>query len=52
VLVLRAGPRTSTAIVVRDIDEHGAEFFYDEESRELRRSKVARGWRLTTSLYY
>jgi hypothetical protein len=50
VFILRAGPRTSTAIVVRDVDERGAETFYDSEI-EKRHSKVARGWRLTTSLY-
>lgn len=52
VIVLRAGRRTSTAAVVRDAGERGAETFYDnEQSRERRHSRVARGWRLTTSLY-
>lgn len=51
VIVLRAGPRTSEAVVIRYVDEHGAPLFYDDESREKRPSKVARGWRLTTSLY-
>lgn len=49
VLVLRAGRRTSTAAVVRDVDEGGAETFYDERSKLRRHPKVARGWRLTTA---
>ena len=51
VFVVRAGRRTSTAVVVRHPDEHGAETFYDSESREKRHSKVSVGWRLTTSLF-
>jgi hypothetical protein len=51
VFILRAGPRTSEAVVVRGVDERDAETFYDSESEpEKRHSKVARGWRLTTSL--
>lgn len=51
-LVVRAGRRASTAVVVRDLDERGAETYYShEESREKRRSKVTAGWRLTTSLH-
>lgn len=49
VVVLRASRRTSTAAVVRDINEHGREQFYDAEFRERRHSRVTRGWRLTTS---
>jgi hypothetical protein len=49
VVVLRAGRRTSEAVVVRDVDERGAETFHDEGPREGRRAKVARGWSLTTS---
>jgi hypothetical protein len=52
VFVLRAGRRTSTAIVVRDVDERGAETFYDNgEAGERPHSKASRGWRLTTSPY-
>ena len=52
VVVLRAGRRASEAVVVRDVDERGTETFYDDaESREKRHTRVARGWRLTTSLY-
>jgi hypothetical protein len=48
--VLRAGRRASTGVVVRDVDGRGAETFYDHaESRERPHSRVARGWRLTTS---
>lgn len=51
-VVLRAGPRSSTAAVVRELDERGAETFYDNDAaREKRHSKVAAGWRLTTSLF-
>jgi hypothetical protein len=51
-LVLRAGRRASTAAVVREVDERGAETYYSNaESRERRRSKVSAGWRLTTSLH-
>lgn len=51
-LVMRAGRRASTAAVVREVDERGAETFYShEESREKRRSKVSAGWRLTTSIH-
>lgn len=51
-LVLRAGRRASTAAVIREVDERGAETFYSNaEAREKRRSKVAAGWRLTTSLF-
>ena len=51
VVVVRAGRRTSTAAVVRDADERGAENYFDHESREKQHSKVAAGWRLTTSLF-
>ena len=51
VFVLRAGPRTSTAVVVRMVDESGAETYFDSETREKHRPKVTRGWRLTTSLF-
>lgn len=51
-LVLRAGQRASTAAVIREVNERGAETYYShEESREKRRSKVAAGWRLTTSIH-
>src|SRR5687767_6446176 len=45
--VVRAGRRSSTAVVVREVDERGRETYDDGESRG--RAKVARGWRLTTS---
>jgi hypothetical protein len=49
-LVVRAGRRASTAVVVREVDERGAETYYSHaESREKRRSKVAAGWKVTTS---
>jgi hypothetical protein len=49
-IVTRAGRHASTAAVVREVDGRGAETFYSHaESREKRRSKVAAGWRLTTS---
>lgn len=51
VFITRAGRRTSEAVVVREIDQRGVENFYDSEYRERRHSKVARGWRLTTSLF-
>lgn len=52
VVVLRAGRRASTAAVIRDVGDGGAETFYDNsESRERQHSTVARGWRLTTSLF-
>lgn len=51
-LVVRAGRRASTAALVREVDERGAETFYSHaESREKRRSKVTAGWRLTTSIH-
>lgn len=51
-LVVRAGRRASTAAVVREVDERGAETYYsNSESREKRRSKVTAGWRLTTSIH-
>ena len=50
VFVVRARRRSSTAIVVRDLDERGREIYYDS-SRERRHAKVAAGWRLTTSLF-
>lgn len=50
-VVMRAGRRASTAAVVREVNERGAETYYSHaESRQKRRSKVAAGWRLTTSL--
>jgi hypothetical protein len=49
--VVRAGRRSSTAVIVRDVDERGRETYYDRELRERRRAKVAPGWRLTTSLF-
>jgi len=48
-VVVRAGRRASTAALVRDVDERGAETFYDHaEGRERNHSKVAAGWKLTT----
>ena len=50
VIVLRAGENESEAIVVREVNERGGELFYENGSdREKRHSKVAAGWKLTTS---
>jgi len=50
VIVLRAGEHESEAVVVRELDECGAETFYDYgKERERKHSKVAAGWKLTTS---
>ena len=48
VVVVRAGRRSSTAVVVRPVDERGRENF-DESEPEKLLPKVARGWKLTTS---
>ena len=44
VVVLRAGRRRSTAVVVGELDERGR-----AARPEQLRSKAARGWKLTTS---
>jgi hypothetical protein len=49
VMVVRAGENESKAVVVRELNERGAELYYDEETREKKHSKVVAGWRLTTS---
>lgn len=51
VVITRAGRRTSEAVVVREVDGRGVEYFHDSEYRARRRSRVARGWRLTTSIF-
>jgi hypothetical protein len=48
VVVVRAGRRSSTAVVVREVDERGRENFDGSEAAKLL-PKVARGWKLTTS---
>jgi hypothetical protein len=48
--IIRAGKHFSTAILARDLDEAGVETFFDVGSEQPRRhSKVAAGWKLTTS---
>ncbi len=49
VIVLRVREHDSDAVVIRDADERGREVYYDKETREAMHSKVAAGWRLTTS---
>lgn len=50
VIVLRAGENESEAVVVRDLDDRGAETFYEHgKDREKKHSKVSSGWKLTTS---
>ena len=52
VIVVRARRRTSTAVVVRDVDGRGRETYFDhDESRDKRLPKLAAGLRLTTSLF-
>lgn len=49
-IVLRAGKNESEAIVVRYLDEHGEETYFDSsENREKKHSKIAAGWKLTTN---
>ncbi|HEX5709254.1 MAG TPA: hypothetical protein VFX96_18265 [Pyrinomonadaceae bacterium] len=46
----RAGAFSSTGVVVRSLDEHGRETFYDHAAeRQSVYPRVAVGWRLTTS---
>ena len=49
VIVLRAGENESEAFIVRELDERGRETFEDDNSQEKKHSKVAAGWKLTTS---
>jgi hypothetical protein len=50
VIVMSAGENESEAVVVRDLDERGAETFQDyEKNREKKHSKVTAGWKLTTN---
>ena len=51
VMIVRAGENESAAVVIRDVNERGAESYYDEEAREKKHSKIVAGWRLTTSLF-
>jgi hypothetical protein len=50
VVVLRAGENESEAIVVRELNELGAETYHDDDAdREKKHSKVSAGWKLTTN---
>lgn len=49
VIVMRAGENESEALIVRQVDERGRETFDDDESQGKKHSKVAVGWKLTTS---
>lgn len=50
VKITRAGRFSSTGIVIRSVDDDGAETFFDARSEEPKRqSRVAVGWKLTTS---
>lgn len=52
VRIVRAGRRTSEAVVIRELDERGRATFYDHAAgRERAHSRVRAGWRLTTSLF-
>ena len=52
VRVVRAGRRTSEAVVVRYLDERGRATFYDHDAgRERTRAPVRAGWKLTTALH-